>query len=242
MPVSASKVTTLAQMCYECFFLQGEVIVPEMQLCVTVATAFYSCYKLEKLKFTGAFSVCNNMSSLIYNNYTLEEFEFPRTLSYAAQITMTNFMANTKRLQKLVLPDSWTSSAITQFSSWYPTHFFKTISGEMNNVNAILNIVTTSKYLESVNCPGLRSSSINIGLSSALSPATYIEIDWANSTFVEVSGGCIKLHCQLVSSEINRIFTALPTVTGGQSIDVRYCPGYATCNPSIATGKGWTVL
>jgi hypothetical protein len=33
----------------------------------------------------------------------------------------------------------------------------------------------------------------------------------------------------------------LPTVTGGQVIDITGNPGAATCNKAIATAKGWTV-
>jgi len=46
----------------------------------------------------------------------------------------------------------------------------------------------------------------------------------------------------LTEAAINAFFTSLGTAAGSQTIDVRNNPGAATCTPSIATGKGFTVL
>ena len=44
------------------------------------------------------------------------------------------------------------------------------------------------------------------------------------------------------AEEINALFTSLGTASGAQTIDVRNQPGSATCDTSIATAKGYTVL
>jgi len=41
---------------------------------------------------------------------------------------------------------------------------------------------------------------------------------------------------------INKIFTQLPSTTNVATIDVRHQPGSLTCNPTIATSKGYTVI
>jgi len=46
--------------------------------------------------------------------------------------------------------------------------------------------------------------------------------------------------CKLGSTELNEIYTNLPTVTG-QTITVSNNVGTAGDNPTIATAKGWTV-
>lgn len=46
----------------------------------------------------------------------------------------------------------------------------------------------------------------------------------------------------LSASAINNFFTALPVASATCTIDVRVNPGAATCNPAIATAKGYTVL
>jgi hypothetical protein len=46
----------------------------------------------------------------------------------------------------------------------------------------------------------------------------------------------------LTSSVINDLFTQLPPTTRTATIDVRNNPGAATCNPTIATAKGYIVV
>jgi hypothetical protein len=48
------------------------------------------------------------------------------------------------------------------------------------------------------------------------------------------------LNCKLSATELDAIYTRLPTVTG-QTITVTGNYGAAGDNPSIATAKGWTV-
>ena len=81
--------------------------------------------------------------------------------------------------------------------------------------------------------------------------------DWSNyasgsNAFVTLYAlrrviGCNSPHTvsfansALQDTEIDEIFTALPTVVG-KTITVSGTPGAATCTPAIATGKGWTVV
>ena len=46
----------------------------------------------------------------------------------------------------------------------------------------------------------------------------------------------------LDATALNEIFTNLGTASGSQSITITGNPGAATCNQSIATAKGWTVI
>ena len=53
----------------------------------------------------------------------------------------------------------------------------------------------------------------------------------------------IKLrYGAMQAQELNALFTSLGTANGVQTIDVRNNPGSTTCNTSIATAKGYTVL
>jgi hypothetical protein len=47
--------------------------------------------------------------------------------------------------------------------------------------------------------------------------------------------------CMLGTAAINDIFTGLGTASGAQAITVSGNPGFATCDQTIATAKGWTV-
>lgn len=54
--------------------------------------------------------------------------------------------------------------------------------------------------------------------------------------------GWVMQGTQLNAAALNEVFTNLGTASGSQTLDVRNNPGSATCDPSIATAKGWTVL
>jgi hypothetical protein len=48
--------------------------------------------------------------------------------------------------------------------------------------------------------------------------------------------------CSFSASELNKLFTELPVTTRTATIRVNSNPGAATCTPSIATAKGYTVV
>jgi hypothetical protein len=57
------------------------------------------------------------------------------------------------------------------------------------------------------------------------------------------TGPCIELlSCGLTDVIIDDFFTQLPPTTKTATIDVRFNPGSATCDPTIATAKGYTVI
>src|SRR5690606_32647812 len=91
--------------------------------------------------------------------------------------------------------------------------------------------------------PTLRASSFTLtGTSDALrSNIAYINIDWANSNFGGTGNIDIRYN-SLSATELDRIFTALPIVTGTHTINVASNIGSATCNPTIATAKNWVVV
>lgn len=53
--------------------------------------------------------------------------------------------------------------------------------------------------------------------------------------------GIVLSGCQLSADALNDFFTSLGTAAGAQTLVVTGNPGAATCNTSIATGKGYTV-
>lgn len=57
------------------------------------------------------------------------------------------------------------------------------------------------------------------------------------------TASCLRMfNCNLQASAINAIFEQLPVTTKTATIDVRTNPGVATCDTSIATNKGYTVV
>ncbi|HSW67355.1 MAG TPA: hypothetical protein VLH16_02120, partial [Bacteroidales bacterium] len=67
-----------------------------------------------------------------------------------------------------------------------------------------------------------------------------IEIDWANSNWESVSVPQLAISAALNTTEVERIFTALPVVSG-KDLNLFFCDGFANANRSIAAAKGWSV-
>jgi hypothetical protein len=97
----------------------------------------------------------------------------------------------------------------------------------------------SAKYPK-INLPGVKVYRLSAGSTAAYGNFTTAQFDWANSIPSSEVSPIYTLIGAMDANEINRIFGELPTVVGRQ-IDVRYNPGASTCNPAIATAKGWTV-
>lgn len=61
-----------------------------------------------------------------------------------------------------------------------------------------------------------------------------------NSASTFASGGIDISYCAFGASQLNSLFTALPTVSG-KTIYITGCLGASTCDKTIATNKGWKV-
>ena len=90
--------------------------------------------------------------------------------------------------------------------------------------------------------PTMRISHMILAGTSLASPSqiTGITVNWANSIIGGTSPHIDIRFNQLSNTTIDAIFTALATVTS-KLINVNGNPGAATCTPTIATAKGWTV-
>jgi hypothetical protein len=113
-----------------------------------------------------------------------------------------------------------------------------TFSSNLVNAGSMLG----AHLLTSFNYPTLRVTTLGVNGSTLVgSVCTTVNIDWANSTYTG-AGTCISLnYLNLSITELNRILTTLPTVTG-KTINIQNCTGSAGCTPAIATAKGWTVV
>ena len=226
-----------------------EVTLPAFPNLVTATRLFYGCINLKKLTLNGTWSKVGN--DWLTNCYNLREIHYPRTLTtYGSTLSYPTLQS----LSIVHLPDFFDFSASISSQVGY---FFKSGTGTTANkikkfygdaefasgeLDLIYSPAYYAEYLEEVNCPKLKVSRLLIGSNATtykMKRLTVLVVDWTNSTF---SGAYpqIQIAAPFDASWINAMFTALPVVTG-KTVDVRYCDGYATCNKTIATAKGWTV-
>ncbi|HCY40430.1 MAG TPA: hypothetical protein DHV48_03615 [Prolixibacteraceae bacterium] len=228
-----------------------EIELPSFPIFTTGTRLFYGCTNLKKITLNGIWAKTSN--DWLANCSLLRELHYPRTLSaHLSSLTNTTTIIN---LSILHVPDYFNFDATLSQMNYYFFLYTGTVANKIKKVYGDAEFATGDlplltynatyykQYLEEVNLPKLRVSKISIGTNSTtfkMQRLSVLAIDWANSSYSGTSPQ-IQLAAPLDATWLNAMFTALPTVTS-KTIDVRYCDGYATCDPTIATAKGWTVL
>ena len=217
----------------------GEIIIPNTQYATSIYSMFQDAPNVEIVRFEGNW-ILTTVSNAFLRAVKLHTVEMPRAVGGTSVRTGAFTTANTG-MRYYIGPDV----GLVEF----PVNVgLISITGDNDNSGH------TSHYycslytgyrttLAEFNCPKLRVAKLLVGYSATVhySQLNSLEIDWANSDWSHTSAPQLSISAAIDATEIDRIFTALPTVTG-KTIDVRYSTGYAGCTPSIATAKGWTVL
>jgi hypothetical protein len=188
---------------------------------------------------TGTFHGCSALRKIIAPN------SFP-SLKYLTGICfnagdVTGSFYNCSALDTII--GIIETPQILSFNTTYTNNYRLSIIPTMTicNANSIPFSSTGLRALTTFNQPILRCSSLVLtGVSNAdRSNINYIQIDWANSQF---TGNIDIRYNNLSATELDRIFTELPTVVVSRTIYVASNVGSATCDPTIATAKNWVVI
>jgi hypothetical protein len=244
MPVSVPLLENISNMCGYCYLLPGVLTFPEMPSMINAVGACIGSNSLTKVVFQGAMNSCTNFSSVVRYCSSLTEFVMPTSLNGIVTAAGIQYCAyDCPGLNKVTLPlsmNQMVAGPVGGIWSGNNAYVLKEIS-TCNDWGAnMMAISITSHKLTAFQQPNLKVLSLIIGFSNTLpAPLTTLDIDWAGSSYGG-TGTQIAIRAQLSAAEIDRIFTALPAMA--KTIDVRYNPGYATCNKSIAQAKGWTVV
>jgi Leucine-rich repeat (LRR) protein len=110
--------------------------------------------------------------------------------------------------------------------------------------NRLTNIdVSNNTALESLYCNDNELTNLNVNNNTALK-RLYCNNNQITSLVVNKNTTLTGLHCQLnqmSANALDALFNTLPTSSFYSTIYIYGNPGTATCTPSIATEKGWTV-
>jgi hypothetical protein len=230
--LSTNTITfSLSNLCNGCQFLKT-LILPEFPISYTIgfSSAFTNCPSLNYIEFRGA---SKGTGSTIFTNTTnIETMIFREYLNTQLWAYGTTF----SKVKTLRLPDVYdnTVMSLSLFSRVTEIDCPNCVS--TGQVHASFG---SAKYPK-INLPGVKVYRLSAGSTAAYGNFTTAQFDWANSIPSSEVSPIYTLIGAMDANEINRIFGELPTVVGRQ-IDVRYNPGASTCNPAIATAKGWTV-
>lgn len=237
-PLELTACTNISNIYYNCYALESNIVWPEMTGLLTASNAHYNCKNVKLIKFQGISDSLTNISNVARGCLTLNEFYFPDSIDSCNIITTALY--DCPLLTKVTMPTSWAALP----DSWGDIAGYSYLLREITTCNTFS---TTSVYfglwshkLTAFQQPTLRVKRFLVGYSASnKSPLTTLEIDWANSDYSYSVAPQITIHANLGADELNRIFTALPAMSKG--ILVSSNPGFATCDKTIATAKGWTV-
>ena len=171
-----------------------------------------------------------------------------------------------------VVPQSGQSLTMLRFNTNHPAETnpnsspnFAGVFGVLPALTNATNMFSTCYSLQSVNLSNLPNlttaanmfngcyslQSVNLSNLSKLTTATSMFGATVESTCLRslrrivtpgITVGFALLYGAMQAQELNALFTSLGTASGAQTIDIRIQPGSATCDTSIATAKGYTVL
>jgi hypothetical protein len=254
LPVSMPKLAAINNM-FDYNNVIEEIEIPnDLPLLTNMSNFVLFSNKIKTVKFTG--TIGESTAGVLFDwiagyNPALTQFTFPPVFYCKGGGQATQFKS-CSALQKVVLPPTITYyiTSLSNFSIFGRfeecvnlTQFTEITSG--GNTVCVQLFFTSTKKLAVFWQPKLRLYGANMNATSTnRSILASFECDWSQIQASNSLNGTIIFmfaYCNFDVNEINRIFTALPTVTRICQIDFRNNPGYASCDKTIATAKGWTV-
>jgi len=215
----------------------------------TYANAFYNttdddvnCVDLQSCVIP-TFASVSNTSYMFSYCYALSSITLPT--SWGSVSNTSNMFASCYALSSITLPTSWGSVSNTSymFASCYSLKYINNIDylGSISVACDFTDFAKDCEFLQTTTTIASLISKIGIyGASGYKLKVTSIRLTNASSTFGGSSPQVNVSYTDLDATALNTLFGDLPTLTG-KTIVITGCTGAATCDTSIATGKGWTV-
>lgn len=228
---------------YNCGY-EGDIVFPELKLMPnTNISDFFNGCRARYVKMVGDWSNVT-LANYIFNNMPLvEEIETPRKLSATIITGSSCFNTVMPALKKYIGPDvgfMGVPAADCPLQSITGESDTPTLTGTNQATVTIPTGASVRANLTVLQMVKLRVRRFLAGTTAATKFAnlTTLEIDWANSSWADVTVPQLAISANLDSTEINRIFNALPVVSA-KTLNLWFCTGYSAADKTIATNKGW---
>lgn len=242
LPATLASVTTAASAFSGCYKLATLTFPTSMALCTDYGATFSNCYSIVTVIIPSDSTGITTLSNICLNCYKLTTLTLPTVLN--SLTTIQSIVNGCRSLVTLTLPTSMSSltgifstpfndcpllAEITECTNWG--------TNQLSIANGCFLLESLTTFDQSaLRVAKLDLQGVNASVPNAL---TYIDIDYANSTYGGAAPQLDFDYCSLDATELNRIFTALPTAA--KTISIIGNPGTATCNTGLATVKSWTV-
>ncbi len=268
LPTSWGSVSNTSYMFSSCYALSSITLPTSWGSVSNTSYMFASCYALSSITLPTSWGSVSNTSAMFSSCCALSSITLPTSWG---SVSNTSYMFSYCRaLSSITLPTSWGSvsntssmfasccvlSSITLPTSW----------GSVSNTSSMFSYCHSLKYINNIdylgsisvacdftdfakNCEFLQTTTTIASLISKIGiygasgyklKVTSIRLTNASSTFGGSSPQVNVSYTDLDATALNTLFGDLPTLTG-KTIVITGCTGAATCDTSIATGKGWKV-
>jgi len=226
------------ELSYACSYTSRlkSVTFPYLEGGTKVTDSISYCPKLEIAIFRGGTVnlIVGSTGWFMRSTPSLKRLEFNFvSLTINTSIIDTSLTKN-YILEEIVCPTDYFNYSFT--STYLPN--IKKIEGTFSNDGTQQLAIVINHPLQIINVPNYKLSRLVLGSNTVRLAVQEVILDFANSPFTNT--GTNQIHCDISATEINRIFSLLPSIA--RTIDVRNSTGASGCDPSIAEAKGWTVL
>ena len=242
IPTFAS-VSSTSYMFASCYALSS-ITLPTSWGSVSYTSYMFSyCHALSSITLPTSWGSVSNTSNMFSYCHALSSITLPT--SWGSVSNTSNMFSSCYALSSITLPTSWGSVSNTSnmFSHCHSLKYINNIDylGSISVACDFTDFAKDCEFLQTTTTIASLISKIGIyGASGYKLKVTSIRLTNASSTFGGSSPQVNVSYTDLDATALNTLFGDLPTLTG-KTIVITGCTGAATCDTSIATGKGWTV-
>ena len=257
LPTGLPSVTTIVNMFNGCTDLQSVTFPSSMPALTTLQQAFQDCLELVSVTLPTTISAANTncWTSTFRNCRKIENIVLPATIinpttainfatTFLDCIGLLNVTFPTTQLTGINSTQQMLSGCLMLTGITNSSFIGNNSTATTTYVNGTL-MATGSRNVKSLsfNC---KFSKLEVqgtsGLATNLSDLASLRL--LNNGAGQYGGTSPHINVSFTSmnaTALNQLFTDLPSITA-KTINIAGCPGTATCNQSIATAKGWTVV
>jgi surface protein len=258
--IQTSTLTSVYQMFYNCRSLTAAPLFDTSKV-TNFSYMLGSCTNLVSVPAYNT-SKGTNFANMFAGSTLLREAPALDVKSGGTAVSIASMFNGCHSLASIPVYDLTNASSATSVFTNCSSLVSVRLAGTNTGVPSFASLFSNSSALRDVDMAGLRSVSWSSTFNNCFSLTTIKNLDLSDapntSGLSSMFTGCRSLRTitwiagkgpkftftvsgtMLDAAQLNTMFTNMPTVTG-QTVTITNCPGAATCDRSIATGKGWTV-
>ena len=245
LPTSFENVTTVAGMFTDCTVLRN-ISFSDWGAVGEAAYMFSRCYNLSSVILPSSWGNISSVYGMFYNCSVLQHVTLPT--SWANVEYLNSFFEGCISISKIILP---IGPCIAYDTEMQNTFYYCYSLRDLENIEYFGSqsrdayMIGTFSYCEQIPSITIGARLLKFDMDADISvpnKVTSIRFTNASSSFQGDPPQVNISYCSLGDTALNLLFTDLPSVVDGQSIQITGNPGAGTCNTTIATGKGWTVI